>query len=336
MLKKYRLGLCTERELTIINQWYNSFDDKEKEMIDDEEFIKIRQQMYRNILKEIEEIEPASKSKQYKGATLRMKPAFYWSGIAAALLIGVFYSVHVFLSQADTNTGESVSNSVEVENVPVEKEKLPSVIYLSDGSIVRLKTNSTLSYPTVFSGDTREVSLTGEAFFEIAKNKEKPFIIHAGNLTTKVLGTSFHIKAYENEESSEVAVVTGQVAVKLNDKSSSKDNEVVLTKNQKAIYSKNSHSLIQTEELLVQNDNTDNKANLVFNETPFGEIIKILNKYYDVNIFFEDEGMKNCLITAELTDEPLEVSLKILTRAIGATYEIENEKIRLLGKGCEY
>ena len=87
-----------------------------------------------------------------------------------------------------------------------------STIELADGSKIWLNADSKVQYPALFNGSTREVYLNGEAFFDIAKNPSKPFIIHLSNGTVRVLGTSFNIKAYDNEPVVETSVATGKVA----------------------------------------------------------------------------------------------------------------------------
>lgn len=336
LLKRYRLGQCTKREIEIINQWYRSFDGEDIDLSNDLKLSNTKKEMMSNISESILEVgrkdglklssqKPVIKlySENFKSLR-RIAAVFLVFAIALSLF---FYNQQI---EPIAETDESL------QEAPVKKE-LPSIIYLSDGSKVKLKEGSRLEYPVSFSGDTREVTLVGEAFFEVAKNKDKPFIIHSANLTTKVLGTSFNIKAYEGDESTEVAVVTGKVSVSVNKRHLNSDDEIeelVLKPNQKAIYSRREDHLIQAELMEEIQDQSDKKAKLIFNETSLEEIIGVLNIYYDANIKLGNEKMKSCLITAELTDEPIEVSLKIITKAIGAQYEIKDEEIILVGKGC--
>ena len=84
---------------------------------------------------------------------------------------------------------------------------------LPDGSVVALNSNSKLVFPKQFNGDTREVTIEGEAFFDVKPNPEKPFIINAGKAQIKVVGTSFNVSAYPETETLEVVVKTGKVQV---------------------------------------------------------------------------------------------------------------------------
>ncbi len=113
-------------------------------------------------------------------------------------------------------------------------------VKLEDGTEIWMEPGSRLVFPEHFSGDTREVNLTGGAFFEVAKNPEHPFIIHTGTLSTKVLGTSFNIKAYAPFKQ-EVAVVTGKVMVETEDKADT--GQVILVPNQKVAWNARQHRL---------------------------------------------------------------------------------------------
>ncbi len=112
-------------------------------------------------------------------------------------------------------------------------------LQLSDGSTIQLEKNSRLKYPKEFTGTTREVYLTGEAFFEIEKNPKKPFLVYTNGLITKVLGTSFYIRAALDSPQVTVSVKSGRVSVYADKPSPTQDPEaegVVLTPNQQAVF----------------------------------------------------------------------------------------------------
>lgn len=332
LLKRYRLGQCTEKEIEIINQWYNSFDETEADLFEEDTLRNTKKEMLENINRKICQAGENEKVREGSGDPIRRMVFLRYENLrrmAAVLLVGVVLAFFFYNRTEETLVDSEVSTEKSIND-----EMLPTTIFLSDGSKVRLKGDSRLEYPTSFTGDTREVILIGEAFFEVAKNKEKPFIIHSTAVVTKVLGTSFNIKAYEDDESVEVTVVTGQVSVSLKDDTDQTEEELFLTPNQKAVYSRKDDVLVQTEVDEIINYHQDLKTKLIFNETPLENILEVLNDYYKVNITLENQDLKNCLITAELTNEPLEVSLKILTKAIGAEYIQNGEEIIISGKGC--
>lgn len=332
LLKKYCLGQCTKREAAIVDQWYRSLGKNGAIIPDEVALGQVKEEMWSNIQKDTAREGRMRRLPPDKGS--RGKKWFDFPNlkrVAALLLIGMTLAFFFYYQKKQEWLMKS---AVSVQEKP-SAASMPSIIYLADGSIVKLTAGSRLQYPDVFTGTSREVTLVGEAFFEVAPDAEKPFIIHSGDLITKVLGTSFSIRAYENSDSTEVAVVTGKVSVFVADSSKVKGEMLVLEPNQKAVYSRKRESFVQTEEKkqTVRNDLVT-RPNLVFNETSLGEIIKVMNKYYGIQIILENEKMSNCLITAALTNEPVELSLKIITKAIGAAYEIKGEKIILKGKGC--
>lgn len=328
------MGLCTQREIEIINHWYNSLGSDEAGARFSEAFKPndIRDQMLEEITNRIDGTGKSFNVERSGRPVRRM----YFSDmrvlrrVAAVFIVGIGLAAF-FYSRRDSTSKTSETIAAR-EVAPVEKSS--SVIYLSDGSVVWLKGESRLDFPKTFTGFTREVTLTGEAFFEVAKDRSKPFIIHSANLTTRVLGTSFNIKDYENEESTEVAVVTGKVSVSVNKPVAEKVSEIILRPNQKATYSRKKNFFVQSELNDLQPYQSLVKTKLAFNETPLMEILTLLNVTYDVTITLGDERMKDCIITADLTDESLIVSLKILSKAIGAEYEIVGKEVKLTGPGC--
>jgi ferric-dicitrate binding protein FerR (iron transport regulator) len=254
--------------------------------------------------------------------------------MAAVLVVGVglgtFFLLYNFHNAADRSISDADTSFV----TRTLEAKKASTLYLADGSVVWLKKGSTLEYPETFQGDTREVQLTGEAFFDVAKNPDKPFIIHSGNFTTRVVGTSFNIRAYRSDDSAEVVVVTGRVVVSVNGPTSKKGSEVILHPNQRAVYSKKTHTLVESgatpEAVAVAAD----MRKLAFDETQLSDILRVLNATYDVHITVSSENMNNCVITADLTNEDLEFAMIILAKAINATYSISGKDILLRGNGC--
>ncbi len=152
---------------------------------------------------------------------------------AAAAIILVAGSI-LFL------TGDKKERITEQQTALLEKKNpngVKSTISLTDGSKVWLNADSKIQFPKVFTGNTREVYLSGEAFFEVATNPSRPFIIHLANGTVKVLGTSFNIRAYDNEKIIEASVATGKVAfIPKYGKSGKKQDTVFLTPDKKVRY----------------------------------------------------------------------------------------------------
>ena len=338
LLEKHSQGKCTEEELEILNEWYNSFDNQENEP-DATEIADLKAEMFSNISAGIDQEESEIAKRRQSTLATRVKAIniYQLARIAAVLVLAVGVGMFVYLRQHRLG-GEVASNVDAVEEGTVKiapQVEGPATIYLSDGSVVWLKEKSRLEYPEMFAGGTREVVLVGEAFFDVARDGERPFIIRSANFTTRVVGTTFKIKDYENEESQEVEVVTGKVIVSVR---SAKDNsvkELVLKPNRKAIYSKKDNLLVEATSGESALQQSFIKSKLDFNEVPLKDIITVLNVTHDVNITFANESMKRCILTADFTDESLEVSLAILSKTINAKFHRNGRDIILSGRGCD-
>lgn len=217
------------------------------------------------------------------------------------------------------------------------------LITLQDGSSVFLKPKSKISYSNTFnSHKQREVFLSGEAFFEVTKNPDKPFFVYANELVTKVLGTSFNVKAFENDKNVTVKVSTGRVSVALASeidkaKGSKELGGVVLLPNQQAVLSRLEvrlvKSMIQDPPLLSGSDPRLTFP-FVFAATPAVEVFQILEKAYGIDIEFDNTSFANCQFTANLTEESLYEKLDIICKSIEATYQVSDTQIVVSGKGC--
>lgn len=202
-------------------------------------------------------------------------------------------------------------------------------ITLSDGSTVILHAGSKLDYPVSFTGNTREVNLTGEGYFDV-QHSDKPFIIHTGNVKTTVLGTAFNIKAYAGEKNIIVSVTRGKVKVE-----DEKKLLAVLNPDEQVVYHIPASSAEQME---VKTASVVNwiKEDMVFEAASFSSIAEVLDRRYQVNISFRNPAMEQCLITASFSGtESLEKILTYLCTVRNASYIMENGKIIIEGRGCE-
>ena len=200
---------------------------------------------------------------------------------------------------------------------------------LADGSKITLNQNSTLVYPKKFDDDQRKVKLNGDAFFEVAKNPEKPFIIEAGETQIKVLGTSFYVDARPGQNQVEVTVKSGRVALIAPDQS-----QVILTAGQKGIFIKNEKDLYKEE-------NPDEnylawKTGLIrFENTELSQVAKVLNRTYGVHITLQNRALENCRITANFENQTLADILLIVSETLDISVNRTANSIILSGKGCD-
>jgi ferric-dicitrate binding protein FerR (iron transport regulator) len=208
-------------------------------------------------------------------------------------------------------------------------------IGFSDGSFVLVHPNSEVRYPEAFAGAVRAVHLSGEAFFEVAKDAEHPFIVYANEVTTKVLGTSFSIRAYKGQKEIVVAVKTGRVSV-LSPGTPSKtiESEVILTPNQQVTYNRTegrvTKHLVENPDIIVPIPSRE----LLYRDEPVTHVFEALEKMYGVDIRFDETALSGCTITTEMTDEKLFERMDVICHVLGGHYTVEDAVIVVDAKGC--
>ncbi|QIP12974.1 DUF4974 domain-containing protein [Spirosoma aureum] len=204
-------------------------------------------------------------------------------------------------------------------------------ILLDDGSIILLDTGSSIRYPKEFRHSVRKVELIGDAFFDVARNTEKPFLVIAGKTLTKVLGTSFKIKC--NGEKVVVAVKTGQVSVRFNADQDSIDANVHLTQNQQVVYDSQSEDFrtgkVEAPWVLPDMQNVQVVPDL--EDTLVSELFRKLEISYGVQISYNETSFSDCRITTQFTDETLRQKLQAICSVTKATFRFEDGRIVIEG-----
>jgi ferric-dicitrate binding protein FerR (iron transport regulator) len=234
--------------------------------------------------------------------------------IAAILLLAVA------IGSAAWFMGQKQLGKVNMAEVIVDDQGL-SRIELSDGSIVTLNRDTKINYPDKFGDDIREVSIEGEAFFEVTPDPAKPFIIHAGEATVKVLGTSFSVNAYPENDMVEVIVETGKVQFSKQETSQNTNFNVILDRGERGTYVNASKKLTKC----INNDPNFlawKTRKLIFNGTSLEEVTKQLNKVYRVQVKTDGTNLDTLLLNAHFENEPLDFILEV----ISATHGLKVEK----------
>jgi len=220
----------------------------------------------------------------------------------------------------------------------------PRLLTLPDGSSVILQPNSQLTYERRFDKAQRTVYLRGEAFFEVAKNRQRPFLVHANELWTKVLGTSFNIRAYADDKNVTVTVRSGRVAV-FTQKEARKRNMnspalegTVLKPNQQIVFARREDRLISPRRIapltFARKVPAFSPASFVFEATPVSTVFAELEKIYGIRITYDKTVLGNCRLTADLTDETLTNKLAIICKSVEANYTFNQGTILVSGPGC--
>lgn len=241
----------------------------------------------------------------------------HWFVIAATLLIGMLF---VGLWLTSTTVEEPAVRQWVTRTNPAGQK---STIRLPDGSVVKLNALSSIQFPSDFT-DNRTIRLTGEAFFDVVHDSTRPFVVSTGSLHTRVLGTSFNIKA--SDEKVEVSVATGKVMV------TDSLHQQHLLPHEKIEYDQSAriwtHAITDlTLELAWKNDA------LILRNKALADLIPELESWYGVQIRVDENTIKNCRITGEFINVPLETVLKALAYENGIHYQIQNKMVTLTG-GC--
>lgn len=243
-----------------------------------------------------------------------------WQRIAAAvLLLLIGYTSYVWAQGPEMVTISSVGQAI------------PFQVELPDGSTVALNHHSEITYPSVFSGATRPVSLSGEAFFEVARKEEQPFIIDGGATGIQVLGTSFDVMAYPDSAYTQVTVATGRVAFFAKKQEA---DRLELTAGETARYQKVKREFVPPAEI-----NEDilawREGALQFTDARLDRVIAILEDFYDIDLQFSDPASANCRLTARLPLNDLSSALEMIRTLFDFEVDHPEEDIYVLqGDGC--
>ncbi|SMD35379.1 FecR family protein [Reichenbachiella faecimaris] len=199
-------------------------------------------------------------------------------------------------------------------------------ITLSDSSRIRLNESSLLTVAADFNEDDRNVSLEGEAYFEIARDEARPFIIQTNEATTQVLGTAFNIRAIEEEPKVEIYVVNGKVSFTAN------GSELILTQGMAANFDRTSDLLsLDSEEL---NALAWQSKTLKFEDSPLDKVFAALQSYFKADMVITNDKIKNCRFTGEFKKPKLKEILKVISISTNVTYTEDNGRFIISGEGC--
>lgn len=306
-------------------------------------------QSWINDTKRLIDVKVANSSSQYN--PIHKLFNYKLISIAAILLLVLFATF--FLVQRNTARSGIYGNTsynqlIAQSPVTLQEEtnqtNFPKIIMLPDGSRVTLSKKSKISFPNEFqSSSIRLIYLTGEAFFDVVKNPQKPFYVHTDGLAVRVLGTSFKVSSYDSDKEVVVEVQSGKVSVFSNSglnisnpKNLDELSSMVLVPNQKVSYSKEDASFIKTLVNEPRLLHTEKEAvnRFYFMDEAVSNIFKVLQEAYGVEIVFDEELLKECTLNANLEGYSLYEQLNIISKALNGTYEVLDGRIVFSAKGC--
>jgi transmembrane sensor len=243
------------------------------------------------------------------------------TSVAASLFvllsIGFYINYHRSVALV---TGKSIAADLIWKKITTLRGQQMDVI-LSDGSSIRLLAGSTLVYPEPFAKNERKVFLEGEGFFKVSKDSTKPFIVETDHLQTRVLGTSFNITSYKDQQAVSVTVVSGKVAVSKN-REGAKQQIAYLLPNERVIYNSDADSFNVTS-VHQSISKALSEGKLVFEENTMIEIATKIERFYNINVSVKlsDKRLLQKHLTATFDYMSLDNLLPLLREVSGLSFE---------------
>ncbi|HUX56765.1 MAG TPA: FecR domain-containing protein [Bacteroidales bacterium] len=242
--------------------------------------------------------------------------------VAAILLLPLLvYSAYLTMQNL---TKEELPEEHVVMQTITSRPGMVTQFSLADGTEVWLNSGSELQFPVLFNGDMREVKLSGEAFFEVAKNEKQPFRVNARELNIDVLGTSFDVMSYDDDTQSEVILIEGKVSLSAEDGQVNKEFGA-MHPGQRAVFNVESREVcaheVEADKYISWRD-----GNLIFRDDPMEDVVRRLSRWFNVEIIFNDPEIKSYIYTATFRHENLEQVLKLLKLSAPIDYRIIDRK----------
>ncbi len=279
----------------------------------------------------------------------RKMARWYWAAAVLLLVAGLF---SIRSLSGSSSRGDEVAGQInEISTRPGSKSK----VQLPDGSVVWLNAGSKLTYNKDFGIETREVTLTGEGFFDVTKNKEKPFIISTSSIKIKVLGTAFNVKAYPEDKQTETSLIRGSIEVTIRNRPNDKiiltpseklvvENDIARLEKETRKVEKKTGNIARTELPVINTLMSINKLKynpvdstvaeiqwvnnkLVFRDESFNELAVKMERWYDVQIDITDPRISEERLNGIFESETIIQALEALKEFIPFQYEKNGNKI---------
>ncbi|MGF6850651.1 transmembrane sensor [Chitinophaga sp. W3I9] len=332
LLERYNQGNCSPEEAAIVDQWFENINRHKSTYIADKE---LDHELDSIRLQLNEHITPTPK--------VRHIHTRYWYAATAAIILlaaGLFW-----FNQQTPRTGPGAGNFqppviarqsnriirngfVEITTPKGNKES----ITLEDGSSLELNAGSKVRYPEHFDSNSRTIFLEeGEAFFNVAADPARKFVVNTGELATTALGTAFNIRAYASEHKVTVALVSGKVKVDQLNKNSQSASSLILLPSEQISYDPISLSLVKSVFNKPEDITGWKQGYLVFKDAPYNEIVTGIENRYDVTVINESDK-KEWNYNGSFKNESLKDVMDIICLAKSLSYTIKNDTVHLQNK----
>lgn len=337
ILKRHKQGLCTPDEEALVDKWFRAMESPEDSSMPWPGRTETKERSWTRVQEHI----LLAKTMNIAGSPARgvrnMRSRATWA-VAATVVLMAASAVFLLNDLQPGDTQKDSSQAVATRNISNHTKSAMEVL-LEDGSKVLLKPQSSISITEPFGARQRLVALEGEAFFTVSKDPSRPFLVNTKEVVTRVLGTSFTVSAFPDDDNITVSVVTGRVSVLTKnhpDASSDSVSETILTPNQKIIYNKNNNLISR---MLVQEPVPILPADVVkrmhFEAAPIRKIFEGLEQVYGVSIEFDEAVFSACILTTSIAEGSIYDRLDMICKAIDAQYILKEDHIVITGRGCK-
>ncbi|NOS93031.1 MAG: DUF4974 domain-containing protein [Cyclobacteriaceae bacterium] len=311
LLQRYLTGQVTDEEKAKLEAWLEVMkteDTTHLELTPEEEA-----HLFQKITSKIESGKPVA---AFRPEQIRKQKSNQWMMRIAASVVLVLTATFLIWQFNDSATKKPAALAVDK-------------MILNDGSLVWVKGDSKLAYFEKDNGQTRYAELSGEALFEVAKDPSRPFVIQCKDISIRVLGTSFSLRA--DNDSVVVKVLTGKVIVTSAIDNTTKQVEPF----QEIVYTHGQWQQTAFAKTEVNTITANTEYNMHFENSTLGEVLARLEKKFNVVIQTSEPTAKDCRLTADLTDHSLDTSLQLITEVLSVTVDKNDKGIVMNGKGCQ-
>ncbi|OQP56532.1 FecR family protein [Niastella populi] len=329
LLLRYVNGTAAPEEKALVDHWYELLYDHQLPALKQEELDSVEREMWAHIEMEGNMERAGGRKRIYYIA-------------AAAVVAGLIVISSVLFNTVPRSFSYEQSRQQNKLTESINNTSAPQRITLNDGSYVILQPASKIAYSR-FDSAKREIYLEGEAFFQVTKDPARPFYVYTNELVTKVLGTSFDVRAFPHDNTIKVLVHTGKVTVYQRRKDQgeqemAKAQAAIITPNQQVLYNRQQANIVRSiaaQPLVVNISNTKGNEQAVFADAPASTVFMAIQRAYGISIVFDEELMSHCSFTGVFTNESFFERINLVCKAIEATYEQADGQVIITGHDCE-
>lgn len=298
LVEKYLDSTCTKSEELELEEYYNTYG---RQLFPPNTEQRTKRQLYQRIAARIKTSKEISTRNRRRSMIYRIAATISILAILGISSMELFPRKEAQLITVTSNLGEKKQ------------------VVLPDSSLVTLNSGSSITYPEFFAGETRQVNMTGEAFFEVSHNPDQPFWVTTPILKTKVLGTSFNIMAYTDNPNIKISLATGSIQV-------SEENNVLATlkPNEQLLFDKGTGNHLVTKQSTIKDISWLDNI-IVLDDHSLEETLRIVERWFNVKLHMSTEDITNKTISGKFINPTLEETIESLELLTGAQITSENQ-----------